>query len=180
MSKSATDLTYGVMQNIAGGSLEAENPQEVAEYLNWCAGQIVTCYFSLGVTAFGTGWTASTGLPVYSICALPTSGSETPLHGHIWIDADIQQLVFRCGMVVPATNEAEVTITVGGDSDVLTFTADGEQTGTLDVSTTGTGWQSWSIEFDHTVGSSSVLTPTHVSLYGATIAAVDLPGPDGG
>lgn len=178
MAKTATVSTRSPFSFAVGNVILEEDVQEVVEMLNAAAGQTTTEYLSL-VLGNSSWWTGGTGeLATHDLDF--TSGSFVRvIEGDFYIDSDDQVLTFEATCVIPATTTAEVQITIGGGSVLLTpFPANATTTlsGTVNVSTTGSGAVAWFIEVRRLSGAGTCNLRS-VRVQSNTIAAASLPDP---
>lgn len=145
----------------------------VAELLNYVAGESPQTYVSVAA------WDTTGHLETHRTRFLTTSGDTLRYSGMIYVDEDAQTIRVEATCTIPAANAGEVVITIGGDSATLTFGAGATSTDfeALDVANVGTGWQAWTVELDHTTGSSDQCDLDFWLAMEQEIAAGDLPDP---
>ncbi|MEQ8278320.1 MAG: hypothetical protein RMA76_38110 [Deltaproteobacteria bacterium] len=163
-----------------GVPITAEDLETVEELLNYAAGLGVAQSHVCAVTG-PSGW-GSDGSEVGTLWIrfLTGSGFVTRLRFLTFIDPDAQEVEVRSVCDMPASNEGEVRITVGGATPVVhSHTASGESTddSTIATADTGTGEQWVTVEIDHTVGSSNAASLRRVRVRNAAIPAANLPAP---
>lgn len=181
MAKTSTAATMQPFVLATGNGIYYEEIQAVAEMLNYSMGFNSQSYVSL-ITGDDLWWTGGTG--ELGTHRTPFTGAVnswiTVFQGHAWIDSDYQVISVEAGCVMAAANTGEVRITVGGASATLTPFAAASTTrlsSNINVSSTGTGWQLYTVEVRTTAGTSASNSLRDFRIFSQDIAAADLPDP---
>jgi hypothetical protein len=141
-------------------------------------------------TPLGARWGAVTGSPVRVV------------YGRVYIDADCQTVRIDVGVTLFTDDTGEAVVTIGGAAATLTYAATGvagtvvhsragatttnierlTKSATLNVASTGTGWQDLEIEIEGTgstgTWSSDAAGLDHATVQGVKVTAANLPDPD--
>ena len=179
MSKTKTQGTLSPFAFGVGRPILEADVQVVAETLNYVAGESPTCYWDFVAGVHGWGTTGDE-VATHRVKLATTSGYVEYYRFKIWIDPDEQEIEVAHECVVTAANTVLVKTTIGSNNVVTTHlnaNNGSEVTDTILTSATGTGWQTVTIEINHSVGSSSVCSLKSTRGEALAIAAADLPDP---
>lgn len=167
MSKHAIATQLAVGQLVTGAPVVADDALAVIEQLNWSFGERVSEVLIVDdqVDEIGT-----------------SSGFVLRRKARVWIDPDGASIEVLVDATVPtASNSVTMRTTIGADSIDLTIddtTSGTPQTGTLLTSSTGTGWQTVTLEINHATGSASDCTRDLWQIQISRIEAADMRDPE--
>ena len=153
MARTANNSTLFPGLFMTGNLIREEDVQEVQELLNFVFQDIGRNH--LYVRCSEAGWGDSGNeVTTHGITLANTSGDVVWYRFQIWVDADVQDLTVGAMVTIPAGNDVDVTITIGGASGTLSLDNTTQNDAvTLATSSTGTGLLTCSVGFDHTNGS---------------------------
>jgi len=159
MAKTQTSATVNPLRFATGSGVYYEDFVLVAEMLNHIYGNCHESHISIQCGA--DGWGSNTNeIATHGVTFKTTSGLVEKYMFRIRIDPDTVNVLVGAECFMTGSDVGDVKITVGGTSATLsTFNvaANGtEKTSTLATSSTGTGWQTCTVELNHTTGSSAV------------------------
>jgi len=179
MSKAKTQGTLSPFAFGVGRPILEADVQVVAETLNYVAGESPTCYWDFVAGVHGWGTTGDE-VATHRVKLATTSGYVEYYRFKIWIDPDEQEIEVAHECVVTAANTVLVKTTIGSNNVITTHlnaNNGSEVTDSILTADTGTGWQTVTIEINHSVGSSSVCSLKSTRGEALAIAAADLPDP---
>lgn len=180
MAKTQTQATLSPLQLTTGREIYLEDARTVAEQQNYTFGYSVATYFSLVTAAAGWQDTGDQALETHETYFPASASFSTYYTVPIFINADVDQVQFGGECTVAATNTCQIRITVGGAApqtvDFTNANNGTEKTADFVTSSTGTGWQTVTLELARSVGASATNQLKALRLE-AQVITTGLPSP---
>jgi hypothetical protein len=177
MSRQAIDGTLSPFVFALGQPIYASDMADVAAQLAYAGAR---CPEHLAGGASGSAGWGTASSPDAGNVTCSSNSASTVYEFRTWVDSDLIELTFAARADVPASTTITVALTVGGDTQTLTFVGATTTTTvasvTFDVADTGSGLLDCSMVVQRTAGTGTG-TLLAWSLHGLPIANGDLVEP---